>query len=214
MPSKRNYRFGPFELDVARGELLENGDPVTIQPKPFLLLTHLVKNAGRLFSTEELVDILWPDVHVSEASLSQAMSRLRNALGETPRNAVFLETVPRRGYRFRARVASEGRRAFLISGHRRFALPAGESVLGRGDESVVPIESPSVSRRHARIVITPDCAEVEDLGSKNGTFIRGQRILQATRLFDMDELRVGAIRLQFRYLTDESTVTDATDTRA
>jgi DNA-binding winged helix-turn-helix (wHTH) protein len=212
MPAKRNYRFGTFELDLVRGELLESGRPVTIQPKPFLLLSHLVRNAGRLVSTEELVDVLWPDVNVSAASLNQAMSRLRAALGETPRDAVFLETIPRRGYRFRARVAAEGRRPFLISAHRRFALSAGESVLGRADESVVPFDSPSVSRRHARIIVTPDSAEVEDLGSKNGTFVGGRRVQQTTRLYDGDELRVGSIRLKFRYLADESTVTDATDT--
>src|SRR5712691_3622190 len=129
MTSEASYRFGQFEVDLARGELLENGRPVLIQPKPFLLLTHLLRNAGRLVTTKELLDLLWPDVHVSNASLNQAISRLRAALGESSRSGVFLETVPRRGYRFRARVASEGGRPFLIHGHRRYALPAGESVL-------------------------------------------------------------------------------------
>src|SRR5438270_57691 len=97
-------------------------------------------------------------------------------LGETSRNAVFLETVPRRGYRFRARVVSEGRRPFLIHRHRRTALPAGESILGRGEDSLIPIESPSVSRRHARVLITSDEAQLQDLDSKNGTFVRGRKI--------------------------------------
>jgi len=211
MPAKRSYRFGSFELDLVLGELLENGQPVSIQPKPLLLLTHLVKNAGKVVSAQELVDVLWPDVHVSEASLNQAVSRLRTTLGETSRSVVFLETVPRRGYRFRARVVSEGRRPFLVHRHRRFALPAGENILGRGEESVVPIDSPSVSRRHARVVVTMDGAEVEDLGSKNGTFVGGHRIQQAAPLFNGDEIRLGSVRLHFRYIGEESTVTDATD---
>ena len=211
MAAKRSYRFGGFELDLALGELLENGQPVAIQPKPLLLLTHLVKNAGKVVSPQELVDVLWPDVHVSEASLNQAVSRLRTTLGETSRNAVFLETVPRRGYRFRARVVSEGRRPFLIHRHRRTALPAGESILGRGEDSLIPIESPSVSRRHARVLITSDEAQLQDLDSKNGTFVRGRKIQETTPLFDGDEIRLGTVRLQFRYIGEESTVTDADD---
>ena|SRR5438270_6300231 len=211
MAAKRSYRFGGFELDLALGELLENGQPVAIQPKPLLLLTHLVKNAGKVVSPQELVDVLWPDVHVSEASLNQAVSRLRTTLGETSRNAVFLETVPRRGYRFRARVVSEGRRPFLIHRHRRTALPAGESILGRGEDSLIPIESPSVSRRHARVLITSDEAQLQDLDSKNGTFVRGRKIQEITPLFDGDEIRLGTVRLQFRYIGEESTVTDADD---
>jgi DNA-binding winged helix-turn-helix (wHTH) protein len=211
MTSEGSYRFGRFELDVARGELLENGQPVSIQPTPFLLLTHLLRNAGQLITKKELLDLLWPDVHVSDASLNQAISRLRAALGETSRSAVFLETVPRRGYRFRARVASEEGRPFLIHRHRRFALPAGESILGRGKESPVPIDARSVSRRHARLLITPEGAELEDLGSKNGTFVGGRRIQQAASLFDGDEIRLGSVRLQLRYIAEESTVTDAYD---
>ena len=211
MPGKRSYRFGSFELDLAQGELLENGQPVSVQPKPFLLLTHLVKNAGKVVSAQELVDLLWPDVHVSEASLNQAISRLRTSLHETSRSAVFVETVPRRGYRFRARVVSEGGRPFLIHRRRRFALPAGENIVGRGEESLVPIDSPSVSRRHARILVTADGAELDDLGSKNGTFVGGRRIQQATALFDGDEIRFGSVRLKFRYISEESTVTDADD---
>jgi DNA-binding winged helix-turn-helix (wHTH) protein len=213
MTAGGSYRFGRFEVDLARGELLEDGRPVPIQPKPFLLLTHLLENAGKLVTTKELIDVLWPDVHVSDASLNQAISRLRAALGETSRSGVFLETVPRRGYRFRARVVSERGRPFLIHRHRRFALPAGESILGRGEESLVPIDSPSVSRRHARVLLTPDGAELEDLGSKNGTFVGGRRIQQTTPLFNGDEIRLGSVRLQFRYVGEESTVTDADDRR-
>ena len=75
------------------------------------------------------------------------------------------------------------------------------------------IDSPSVSRRHARVLITPDGAEIEDLGSKNGTFVGGRRIERATPLFNGDEIRLGSVRLQFRYIGEESTVTDADDKR-
>ncbi len=212
MASKPTYRFGRFEVDLARSELRKDGRPVPIQPKPFLLLTHLLKHGGRLVTTRQLVDLLWPDVHVTSASLEQAISRLRKALGEGSRTVGFVETVARRGYRFRARVASESRQAVLMYGHGRVALPAGESLLGRDEESIVPIDSRSVSRRHARVIVTPDGAELEDLGSKNGTFVGKRRIAQSVQLFDGDEIRLGSVPLQFRYIGDESTVTDAADT--
>ena len=208
MPSERGYRFGRFELDSERGELLEKGRPVPIQPKPLLLLIHLLENAGRLVTTRELLDRLWPDVHVSGASLNQAISRLRAALGENSRSGVFLETVPRRGYRFRARVVSEGRTPFLIYGRRRIALRAGENLLGRDEQALLAIDSPAVSRHHARIIVTAGGASIEDLGSKNGTFVGGRRVKETVPLFDGDEIRLGSVRLQFRYVTDESTVTD------
>src|SRR5437667_7001267 len=110
MPAKRSYRFGSFELDLAQSELLENGQPVSVQPKPFLLLTHLVKNAGKVVSAQELGDLLWPDGHDSEARLNQAISRLRTSLHETSRSAVFEETVRRRGERIRARAGAHGGR--------------------------------------------------------------------------------------------------------
>jgi DNA-binding winged helix-turn-helix (wHTH) protein/tetratricopeptide (TPR) repeat protein len=93
------YRFDRFELDERSGQLREDGRPVTLQPKLYELLVLLLQHPGRLFSREDLQQRLWPGVYVSEASLPQAIARLRKVLGEE-----LLQTERGRGYRLRAEV--------------------------------------------------------------------------------------------------------------
>jgi Tol biopolymer transport system component/DNA-binding winged helix-turn-helix (wHTH) protein len=98
-----SYFFGPFELDPAEQRLLRGGHPVPLTPKLFELLRILVANAGRLVLKDDLVRQLWPDTHVEAANLSRAISVLRATLQEND-GARFIETVPKRGYRFVAEV--------------------------------------------------------------------------------------------------------------
>jgi len=104
---KRSYRFGLFEADLASGELLRQGDRVRLQDLPFRLLTILLERAGEVVSREELRQRLWPaDTYVEfDGSLNAALKRLRAALGDPAENPIFVETVPKRGYRFIAPVA-------------------------------------------------------------------------------------------------------------
>jgi pimeloyl-ACP methyl ester carboxylesterase/DNA-binding winged helix-turn-helix (wHTH) protein len=92
----RIYRFGSFELDPQEGRLLKRGRPVALTPKAFETLLVLVENQGHVLSREELMHRLWPDTFVEENNLSQNISLLRKALGDTD----CIETAPRRGYRF------------------------------------------------------------------------------------------------------------------
>ncbi len=97
----------------------------------------------------------------------------------------------------------------LLFNDREIALRPGENLLGRVDEGVVWIESPSVSRRHARIRVESGQAILEDLGSKNGTFWRGERISTPVALSDGDEIRLGQVCLTLRILPiDQATLTD------
>jgi len=107
-PSKR-YRFGLFEADSASGELLRQGVRVRMQDQPFRLLTILLEHAGEVVSREELRQKLWPvDTYVEfDGSLKAALKRLRTALGDSAENPIFIETLPKRGYRFLAPVALE-----------------------------------------------------------------------------------------------------------
>ncbi len=107
--SKRNYRFGLFEADSLNGELLRQGTRVRLQHQPFRLLTILLEHAGEIVSREELRQKLWPaDTYVEfDGSLNAALKRLRAALGDPAENPVFIETIPKRGYRFIAPVAVE-----------------------------------------------------------------------------------------------------------
>ena len=93
----RLYEFGPFRLDPAEHKLLRGNEIVALTPKAFDTLLLLVRNSGHLMKKDDLIRMLWPDSFVEEGSLSNNIFLLRKALGEDP---PFIETVPRRGYRF------------------------------------------------------------------------------------------------------------------
>jgi pimeloyl-ACP methyl ester carboxylesterase/DNA-binding winged helix-turn-helix (wHTH) protein len=96
------YEFGPFRLDTGGRELLLDGRPLSLTPKAYETLLALVEGAGRVVSREELMARVWPDQFVEENNLSQSVSALRKALQEGGAEFVAaVETVPRRGYRFR-----------------------------------------------------------------------------------------------------------------
>lgn len=101
---KRLYEFGPFLLDPAERMLLRDGRPVPVTPKALDILLVLVQSRGRLLSKKELMDAVWPDSFVEEGNLTFNISSLRKALGEDRKEHQYIETVPRRGYRFVARV--------------------------------------------------------------------------------------------------------------
>jgi Tol biopolymer transport system component/DNA-binding winged helix-turn-helix (wHTH) protein len=104
--SDRMIRFGTFELDLAAGELRKGGRKVRVQEQPFQLLAALVEKPGEVVTREELKDRLWPgDTYVDfDRSLNTAASKLRDALGDSASSPRFIETLPRRGYRFLASV--------------------------------------------------------------------------------------------------------------
>jgi pSer/pThr/pTyr-binding forkhead associated (FHA) protein len=87
---------------------------------------------------------------------------------------------------------------WLLKDGRRIALHSGENILGRDVEGTITLDSPSVSRRHARIQVLEHNATIEDLGSKNGTYVRGERVSAAVRLSDGDDVRIGSVVLRFR----------------
>ncbi|MBA3319884.1 MAG: winged helix-turn-helix domain-containing protein, partial [Pyrinomonadaceae bacterium] len=102
--AKHIYEFGPFRLIPEERQLLRDNQPVSLTPKAFDLLFVLVENSGHLLEKDELMKRVWPDSFVEEANLSVKMSALRRALGEGPNEHQYVETVPRRGYRFVAGV--------------------------------------------------------------------------------------------------------------
>ena len=98
------YEFGAFRLDPSERLLMRDGEPVPLAPKVFDTLTALIEDSGRLLEKEELMSKLWPDTFVEEATLTRNISDLRKALGESTGKQKFIETVPKRGYRFIAPV--------------------------------------------------------------------------------------------------------------
>src|SRR6516165_307474 len=91
------YEFGPFRLEPAERKLLRGNEIVVLTPKAFDTLVLLVRNSGHLLEKDELIRTLWPDSFVEEGNLTSNISILRKALGDDP---AYIETVPKRGYRF------------------------------------------------------------------------------------------------------------------
>lgn len=200
-PAAESFVFGPFRLDLKGGELSKSSQKIPLEPKAFDLLVHFVQNRGRLLRREELLEVIWPDTHVTESSLSRAVAILRTALGD---EHDYIETVPRRGYKFVAPVTEErdepvrGMAFHVAYGLQQFVLAHGENLIGRSGDAAILIRSPEVSRRHARIVISSGRAIIEDLGSRNGTVVRGMPVQGQVQLQDGDEIRLGSIVLSFR----------------
>src|SRR5262249_36790530 len=104
LQTKHIYEFGPFRLNAAEHILLRDGEAVPLTPKAFDLLLALVERYGHLLEKEELLKKVWPDTFVEEANLASNISQLRKALGDGENGHRYIETAPKRGYRFVASV--------------------------------------------------------------------------------------------------------------
>lgn len=216
-----SFEFGEYVLDRNRQELRRGAEVVHLTPKAMQLLEILIDARPNVVSHHELYDRLWPDVVVVEANLKNLVADLRHALDDHERAGRFLRTVHGRGYAFTENVVETrlGTRppdrivVLLIAGE-RIVLQPGENIIGRGRDANVVIESHEVSRHHARIVLAPGGMTIEDLQSKNGTFVGGERIDGSRPLEDGDHIRLGTFPVILRVITrsDEST-TDSSDRR-
>jgi DNA-binding winged helix-turn-helix (wHTH) protein len=213
-----NVRFGDWEFDTGRRELLKGGRPVPLTPKAFELLELMIENRPRALAKAEIYARLWPSTFVTEVNLSRLVFEVRAALGDDARSPRWVRTARRFGYAFCGAatesdipVGTSGRgeaACLLVLKDREVALSEGENILGRSRAATVYVESTSVSRQHARIVLRGKEATLEDLGSKNGTRCRDQRVTGPTTLADGDEIRIGFVRMTFRVVTpDVSTST-------
>ena len=199
-------RFGGYCLDLGTRQLFCGETEVGLSPKAFDLLRALVENRTRALSKTELHDRLWPGTFVTEANLAVLVGELRRALNDRPTKSKFVRTVHRFGYAFCGEISApvevpaSSASCWVVWGSREIALHHGVNIIGRDADAAVRLDFPSVSRRHARIVVSPDGVEVEDLGSKNGTFLGKTRVTGRARLADQDELQVGSVRLTVRIL--------------
>ncbi|HWW93222.1 MAG TPA: FHA domain-containing protein [Vicinamibacteria bacterium] len=195
--------FSEFVVDRATRQLFRGGTEVHLEPKAFELLELLLTHRPEAVSKTEIQRRLWPDTFVSESSLTGLVAQVRRALADDRRQERFLRTVHGFGYAFSGEIATSPERepglaARLIWEDSEFVLKPGDYLLGRSEDASVRIDAPGVSRRHARIVVTEDRATIEDLTSKNGTFLCERRLDGPTPLRDGDRLRLGRQLLVFR----------------
>ena len=99
-PSAARLRFDRFELDEAEARLMCAGDPIALAPKPFAVLCALARAPGSLVTKNALLDLVWGHRFVTDSVLKTAISEVRAALGDDPKQPRYIETVARRGYRF------------------------------------------------------------------------------------------------------------------
>jgi hypothetical protein len=195
------------------------------------VLAFLGQHQGEVVSKDEIIAAVWARQYMAESVLTRSIAELRRVLGDDAAKPRYIETVTKRGYRLVATVEySEAPAAAppkepapcvppsalgehtcgLCWGEQEIPLSEGENIIGRTGDAVVRISSSRVSRRHARIMVASGRAVLEDLGSKNGTFLRGRRIHRPVELSDGDEICFGRDVMVFRFcypmgttLTDE-----------
>ena len=206
--------FGDYRLDVGTRQIFRGAAEVRLSPKAFDLLKVLVENRTRAMSKAELHDCLWPGTFVTEANLASLVAELRRALGDRSNAPKFIRTVHRFGYAFcgavsdAASLPAPGITCWMVWAGREIPLREGVNIIGRDPMAAVRLDFPSVSRRHAQVVVSPDGVTIEDLGSKNGTLVGTDPIRAPAHLNDLDELQVGSVRLTVRILRGgESTQT-------
>ena len=201
------YRFDEFTLDSRTRRLLRGEEEVHLSPKAFDLLLHLVENHTRAMSKAELHERLWPSTYVLETNLAGLVAEIRRALDDSADQPRYIRTMQRFGYWFIGRpdapatqdaTVRRSAKYWLVWETRQIALAEGENILGRGADAGIWIDAPGVSRHHARIRLEGSSAAVEDLGSKNGTYVRGQRITSPSTLADGDQIRLGSVVITFR----------------
>jgi DNA-binding winged helix-turn-helix (wHTH) protein len=212
--------FGDFMLDSESRELFHGSEAVHVSPKAFLLLEVLLEKRPAAVPKNILKERLWPSSYVSEAGLASLVAELRSALADDAREPRFIRTVHTYGYAFcgtadvqtvpalPARTGRDEHVCRLVFRDREITLVQGENLLGRDRDAVLWIDSATVSRRHARIMVTGPEAVIEDLGSRNGTSVQGKKIEGPVRLANGDKLRLGAATMTFRVFKAHETQTD------
>jgi DNA-binding winged helix-turn-helix (wHTH) protein len=214
-----NLRFCGCTLDLEARRLFRGADEVHLSPKAFETLRALVENRPRAMSKAELLRRVWPDVIVSEVSLARVVNEIRERLGDD-RHGRIVRTVHAHGYAFVAEIddSVSGQRSgslrknrvgWLISATNTLPLYEGEQIIGRDPALDIFLDSPKVSKRHARIHIKGTQAVIEDLISKNGTFVEKTRVQIPTALRPGDEIRIA--RFTFVFHLEESRGSTETD---
>lgn len=198
------FLFGECVLELQARRLTRAGKVVPLAPKPLALLEHLLSRRPSVVPERQLRSLLWPETFVSYNSLAQVVSELRKAVGERG----LIRTAYGVGYAFDGAAVEEHEPPLpsrgeapgfhLVWGSRELALRQGPNVVGRGPDCECRIDSRRVSRAHARILVHGHQAQIEDLGSKNGTRLQGRPLDGSKPLANGDVILLGGEELVFR----------------
>jgi DNA-binding winged helix-turn-helix (wHTH) protein len=200
-----------------------DGREVRLRPRAMDVLTVLAFAAGKLVSKRDLIDEVWRTEFVSDHALTQVIAELRAALGDDAGNPSFIENIPRRGYRLVAPVTPAAES--VVSNHGvsmpfkletdtgSQPLAQGQNVIGRTGDADICLDKTEVSRCHAMITVQGTTAVIEDLGSKNGTFVNGRQLDGPATLNNGDEIWIGRSVARMRFFIEgEPTKTETSIT--
>ena len=210
------FKFGSCLFDLDSRQLLRDGQPVHLSPKAFELLKVLVTEQDRAVSKAELHERIWAGTFVSDDSLTRLVAETRAAIGDHAGRSGYIRTVHAFGYAFEARTTKSANSArsdepvhWLVIDRRAVKLVPGDNVIGRDPDAQIVLDSVRVSRRHAVIRVEAASVTLEDLGSRNGTALKGARIDGLVELADGDEITIGGLVLTFH--ADTGSVETADD---
>jgi DNA-binding winged helix-turn-helix (wHTH) protein/Tfp pilus assembly protein PilF len=179
--TKHSYEFGPFRLDARERLLLHDEEIVPLSPKAFDMLLALVENSGHLLEKNELMQTLWPDTFVEEGSLAQNISLLRKALDESE-SQKFIETVPRRGYRFVASVRKTIK-SIAVLPFKSLGIDGGDEYLGIGIAETLTTRLSSLKL----LTVRPNSAVLKYASPEKDTVVAGREL-------EVDTVLEGSIR--------------------
>lgn len=205
-------RFAEFTLDSEARRLIRRGaGDVHLSPKAFDLLRLLIEGRPNVLDKDALHAQIWPRTFVVDATLSVVVAELRRALADSAREPRFIRTVHALGYAFCGEAVdleaaaaagpdASGARCWLMWNGRAIVLADGEQIIGRDPACAVWLDAPGVSRRHARIAVERggDVVRIEDLDSKNGTFVNGSSVRGTAPVVDGSVIQVGRVELAVR----------------
>jgi len=214
-------QFDDLTFDSDRRQLWTGKGEVRLSPKAFELLALLISNRPRAVSKAEIRDHLWPGTYVSESSLPSLVSEIRDVIADQGRKPGLIRTVHGFGYAFQSErepspsavSPDDSRQGWLIGSTSEVALLPGENIIGREGDGIIQVKSSTVSRRHARLTLDAAGGIVEDLGSKNGTYVNDRRIEGPTPIADGDRIRVGSLLFTFR-VSQSSATTETLSSRS
>jgi hypothetical protein len=182
-----------------------------LSPKAFDVLEILLARRPNVVNKDILLREVWAGKVVEEANLAIVIGEIRKALGDDSKSPAIIVTVPRHGYRFAASVEDletspapdQYVRWWLIWKDKTLPLREGENFVGRHPACSIWINAASVSRNHARIVVSARRVLIEDRGSRNGTFVDGKQITASHLLTDGSTVTFGSESVTFRQWSDE-----------
>lgn len=208
MPPAAPFALGPWTVDPVANEVRRDGAVVRLEPKAVAVLVHLAERAGEVVTRDELMDAVWPDVVVTDASLTRCVSQLRQALGDDARGAGLIETVPKVGYRLHAPDAVPEAEPSDPPPRRRMLGGLGLAVALVLVAAPLLWRGPAATRVEYRVDVTGTIADarVTTTGADGTPVEEPVASFPFTRTVDLGERRSGAVEVRLRGQAAEADV--------